>query len=333
MTTTICTTDGFVLRSIRYGDTSRVATIFSHDLGKFSVIAKGARVPGSAFGASLDLFTVSQFVVYYRAGRDLQMLKTGGVEHHFASIQTEPARFTLGCAILEFVDRMMLEGEPAPGLFALTLRALARIEQGSVAAAPEVLRAFQLRTAALLGYGLRLESCLHCGTSLAEAAVALGVRENDVSADPAAFVERSDPRSSWLFRPAEGGAICPGCAGHASGYSMTPRALLRLRAMVCGNGAAARVAEPVAAYLPRGNPLGADPDASASAGGSIASDSRRERWLRTLDMLVEDYLRFHVERYRGLRSLGSQDEPPEPRGARQASRRRDRAGSREDTLA
>ena len=51
MTTTICTTDGFVLRSLRYGDTSRVATIFSHDLGKFSVIAKGARVPGSAFGS------------------------------------------------------------------------------------------------------------------------------------------------------------------------------------------------------------------------------------------------------------------------------------------
>lgn len=332
MTTTICTTDGFVLRSLRYGDTSRVATIFSHDLGKFSVIAKGARVPGSAFGASLDLFTVSQFIVYYRVGRDLQMLKTGGVEHHFARIQTEPARFTLGCAILEFVDRMMLEGEPAPGLFALTLRALSRIEQGSLAAAPEVLRAFQLRTAALLGYGLRLESCLHCGTSLAEAAVALGVRENGVSADSAP-VERSDARSSWLFRPAEGGAICPGCAGHASGYPMTPRALLRLRAMVSGSGPEARVAEPVAAYLPRGNPLGADPDASGNTAGAIASDSRREHWLRTLDMLVEDYLRFHVERYRGLRSLGSQDEATEPRSVRRVARRRARPGSREDTVA
>ena len=325
MTTTICTTDGFVLRSLRYGDTSRVATIFSHDLGKFSVIAKGARVPGSAFGASLDLFTVSQFVVYYRAGRDLQMLKTGGVEHHFARIQTEPARFTLACAILEFVDRMMLEGEPAPELFALTLRALSRIEQGTLAAAPEVLRAFQLRTAALLGYGLRLESCLHCGTSLAEAAVALGVQENGASIDPGAPRERSDPRSSWLFRPAEGGAICPGCAGHASGYPMTPRALLRLRAMVSGNGAEARVAEPVAAYL-----------APVARAGSIPPDSseiRRERWLRTLDMLVEDYLRFHVERYRGLRSLGSWDEAPEPRGVRRAARRRGGLGSREDTVA
>lgn len=326
MTTTICTTDGFVLRSLRYGDTSRVATIFSHDLGKFSVIAKGARVPGSPFGASLDLFTVSQFVVYYRAGRDLQMLKTGGVEHHFARIQTEPARFTLGCAILEFVDRMMLEGEPAPGLFALTLRALSRVEQGSLVAAPEVLRAFQLRTAALLGYGLRLEACLHCGTSLAEAAVALGVRENGAAGDSAAPPDRADPHRSWLFRPAEGGAICPACAGHASGYPMTPRALLRLRAMVSGNGTEARVAEPVTAYLAPPNPaprVAPDPD---------ATDARRERWLRTLDLLVEDYLRFHVERYRGLRSLGTQDEAPPLRNLRRTVRSR-KSASPEDTVA
>jgi DNA repair protein RecO (recombination protein O) len=316
MSSKICTTEGFVLRSLRYGDTSRVATVFTHDLGKFSIIAKGARVPGSPFGASLDLFTISQFVVYHRTGRDLQMLKSGDVEHHFPRIQTESVRFTLGCAILEFVDRMMLEGEPAPPLFGLALRALSRINQGSLAAAPEVVRAFQLRTAALLGYGLRLEECLHCGTSLAEAAVAvLSGEDGRAAADT-----RADKRSSWLFRPAEGGAVCSECAGSASGYSMTPRALLRLRAMVMGGGAESRVAEPSPDYLPREiRPQEGPRSWSGSrkgTGSPSSAEELRERWQRTLDMLVEDYLRFHVERYRGLRSLGSWDEAPPWRAAR-----------------
>lgn len=315
MSSKICTTEGFVLRSLRYGDTSRVATVFTPDLGKFSIIAKGARVPGSPFGASLDLFTISQFVVYHRTGRDLQMLKSGDVEHHFPSIQTESVRFTLGCAILEFVDRMMLEGEPAPQLFGLALRALSRINQGSLAAAPEVVRAFQLRTAALLGYGLSLDACLHCGTSLAEAAVVLSVEDGGTAVDV-----RADKRSSWLFRPAEGGAVCFECAGSASGYSMTPRALLRLRAMVMGSGSESRVAEPSSDYLPRTVPIQERPRSWSSSrkgtGSSSSAEELRQRWQRTLDMLVEDYLRFHVERYRGLRSLGSWDEAPPWRAAR-----------------
>ncbi len=80
---------------------------------------------------------------------------------------------------------------------------------------------------------------------------------------------------------------------------MTPRALLRVRSMVMGRGAE-EVAEPAGDYLaaPKIEPREA------------AADSRRERWQKTLDMLVEDYLRFHVERYRGLRSLGSWEEAP-----------------------
>jgi hypothetical protein len=39
-----------------------------------------------------------------------------------------------------------------------------------------------------------------------------------------------------------------------------------------------------------------------------SEETRRQRWQQTLDLLVEDYLRFHVEQYRGLRSFGNRDE-------------------------
>ncbi|MCA9726449.1 MAG: DNA repair protein RecO [Candidatus Eisenbacteria bacterium] len=289
MSSRIVTTSGFVLRSLRYGDTSRVATLFTRDLGKISIIAKGARVPGSLFGASLDLFTLSQFVVYYRPGRNLQMLKSGDVDHHFAHIADQPRRFVFGCAVLEYLDRMILEDEPAPELFGLGLRVLTRVDRSSLSAVSEVVRAFQLRTAALLGYALQLDACLHCGASLAEAALL---------DEPS---RETGGRASWLFRPAEGGAVCVSCAAAAgTGYSVTPRALLRIRAMVVG-AAADRVSEAGPSYRAGG---------AERAAVEPSETGVRDRWQRTLEALVEDYLRFHVERYRGLRSLGTADEAP-----------------------
>ena len=271
MSSRIVKCDGFVLRNLRYGDTSRVATVFTRELGKISVIGKGVRVPKSPFGASLELFCRSDYVVYYRVGRNIQMLKSGDVNLEYVGLLRSARRYVFGCAVLEFLDRMLLEDEPIDGLFSLTCRALLHLEEMPGSRLSEVFRAYQLRTAAMLGYSPMLDECLHCGHSLLEAI--------STAPDPA--------REIWSFLIAEGGAVCPRCRGGSEGaVRLTARALWRMRSMAQGNR-----------RRPEENGSGTDREPQASA--------PNDAWVRTLEFIVEEFLQYHVERYRGLRSLRS----------------------------
>ncbi|MEZ4650573.1 MAG: DNA repair protein RecO [Candidatus Eisenbacteria bacterium] len=316
MTSQILRTDGLVLRNLRYGDTSRVATLLTAELGKISVIGKGVREPTSPLGSSLELFARSEFVVYFRSGRNLQMLKSGDVIEPHSALAREPFRFVYGSAVVEFVDRMLLEEEPSPPLYSLVLRVLARIETVRRSRVNEVFRAFQLRAASILGYALLLDGCLHCDRSLDEAVYA--------PLDP------SGQGEIWLFRPSEGGALCAECARLVeSGYPLTVRALLRIRSMVrsepggAGPGAAllerlpaavrdeslerprVGVGEESAERLEAG--VGGESGERYRASMDEGMDERRQeaefRWGEALEQIVESFLHFHVERYRGLRSL------------------------------
>ncbi len=331
MSSIIVSCEAVVLRNLRHGETSRVATLFTRELGKVGVIAKGVRDAKSPFGASLEILSLSSFVLYHRAGRDLQFLRSGCLEREFRGLLRHPARYLWACACAEFLDRVTLPGEAAPALFDLQVRALEVMESAPEISLPELFRAWQLRVIALLGYAPRLEQCLECGRPVPAG-----------GADP----------SLWTFDPAGAGALCPVCAdeaaaaGHPGGISLPPRALRRLRAMVGGNGprsrgeglvreisseetgaarpgpaadraatagpaadrlAGNRAAPPVddlaavpsdGAWTPATAPW--NPGPSAPAGDSWTAS---RAWRSALHRLVEEYLRYHLDSYRGLRAL------------------------------
>jgi DNA repair protein RecO (recombination protein O) len=281
--------EGIVLRNLRFGDTSRVATLLTREFGKIGVIAKGVRDPKSPFGASLEILAHSSFVVYYRRGRDLQFLRSGSLETEFRALVREPSRFLLGSAWLEFLDRVLMPDEPAEELFALAMRGLEILDAMPLPELPELFRALQLRAAALLGYAPRLEQCLGCGRAV-----------------PSAGGEDAD-EGPWRFGTAEGGAFCPECAGAPSGRArgagpqpssrtgepayadvkeaaggiwLSPRALRRIRAMASGSE--------------RPQPVVREPRPARAPGRA---------WIATLDRVVEEFLRMHIDAYPGLRSL------------------------------
>lgn len=259
--------EGIVLRNLRYGETSRVATLLTAELGKTAVIAKGARDPKSQFGASLELFNLSGYVLYFRPGRDLQFLKSGCLEREHRGLLTDSRRYFLAAALAEFLDRVLMEETPGGGFFDLALRGFQVLESEPVDALQELFRGLQLRMATHLGYSPGLDCCGRCRCPVA------------APADPAG----RECARSWLFVPSEGGVVCRNCsAGESGGIRLGERELRRLRRMAVGPAGPAR-----------------------AAGVAEASNGwyRTREWLNDLDRLVEEFLRYHMDAYRGLRTM------------------------------
>jgi len=250
--------DALILRNLRMGETSRVVTFLSRELGKSSAVAKGGRAPKSRFGASLEILNRSGLVLYFRSGRDLQLVSEGSLDHEFRGLLRQSEHYHYGCAVAEFLDRILEEEATVPEVFDLSVRVLGLMEDAPSARLSYLLRAFQLRVAGWLGYAPRLDRCVGCG-------------KNETGG----------------FGAAEGGILCRSCAGRSpSSLPIAASTLALLRTLAKGS-------------LPR------DPSTETT---------------RQLDQIAESFLAFHIDRYRGLRSLqaltdlGRQRRPHRPAG-------------------
>jgi len=161
----LLTVEGLILRNLRLGDTSRVVTVLSRELGRFAAVAKGVRAPRSRFGASLEILNLSSLVVYYRPGRDLQMISEGTLDREYRGLLRGAERYHHGCAVLEFLDRVLESEASVPELFKLSTRVLGLMEDAPRGRLRYLFRAFQLRAVGWLGYPPRVEGCTSCGRS------------------------------------------------------------------------------------------------------------------------------------------------------------------------
>jgi DNA repair protein RecO (recombination protein O) len=235
------TVEGLILRNLRLGETSRVVTVLSRELGKWSAVAKGVREPKSRFGASLEILNLSSLVLYFRPGRNLQMVSEASLEREFRGILRASDRYLHACAVLEFLDAVLEEESPVPEIFDLAVRVLGLMEDAPEGRLSYLLRAFQLRVAGWLGYAPRVDACSRCGST---DAVFFGIHEGSV------LCERCGEGSIGAIRIDEG-------------------TLSLLRSLQRGS-------------LPRRPGLDA---------------------CRVLSQIAESFLAYHIDRYRGLRSL------------------------------
>lgn len=123
----IVRTEAIVLRSLDYGETSQIVTLFTREKGKLGVMAKGARRPKSSFGATLQPMAYTQVVFYYKPTRTLQTLSESSHVESFHRLRRGLERITVGLRIVEFVEALMETEDPQPTVFALLVRVLRRL--------------------------------------------------------------------------------------------------------------------------------------------------------------------------------------------------------------
>lgn len=151
--------EGVIIKSIAYGETHKILTIMSKQLGKIGVIARGAKKPKSKFSACSQLFTYGTFLIQKRNG--LGTLRQGDVTESMRKIREDIVKTAYAAYILELTDKVVEEGSGSPFLYNLLYKTLQAINEGKD---PEVMMfIYQLKMVDFLGIKPFLDGCETCG--------------------------------------------------------------------------------------------------------------------------------------------------------------------------
>jgi DNA repair protein RecO (recombination protein O) len=153
-----------VVRTVEVFETSLVATLFTRELGKVAVLAKGGRRLKSSFQGGLDLLSVSDIVMFPKASESLDLLAESTPVERFASLRRDLAALYAGYYIAELLTDLTDYHDPHPRLFdaaRITLRHLGDAELRT----RRVIR-FELACLRELGLMPTLDCCAHCGAAI-----------------------------------------------------------------------------------------------------------------------------------------------------------------------
>lgn len=144
-------TEAVVLRTIDYGETSKIVTLYTRGSGKIGVMAKGARSQKSSFGGTLEPLAYLDVVYYYKSSRELQTLKESSYVRPFQAIGSDLEKLNVGMRIVELTNILMYQEEADPTAFELLRTVLAYLNETDRHPA-NLWPYFQLRMAELQGF-------------------------------------------------------------------------------------------------------------------------------------------------------------------------------------
>jgi len=150
--------DALVIRSRQFGESDRVLTLFSRELGKLQAVAKGVRKPKSRQRAGAQLFTYGDFLIH--RGKSLDTVSQCSPKESFPYLWRDLDRSFSATGMAELLDVSTFSEQPNKELFTLTLTCLFLLEQFDPFL---ILSAYALRLMEILGYRPLLGECAECG--------------------------------------------------------------------------------------------------------------------------------------------------------------------------
>jgi DNA repair protein RecO (recombination protein O) len=150
--------NAIVLRRIPLGETDKILTLYTRELGKLSAIAKGARRTTSRLaGATEPLMLIRALL---GEGMNLDVVSQTEIRESFPTLRGDFGLFLRATYCCELLDKLTEERHPDTRTFDLllsTLFILQRAEQPDTA-----VHAYELQLMAEAGYEPRLDECARC---------------------------------------------------------------------------------------------------------------------------------------------------------------------------
>ena len=190
-----------MLRTLKLGEADRIITFLTRGNGKVRAVAKGIRKSGSRFGARLE--PTSNVMLQCYRGRELDVVTQVEVIDVNRALRENYACITHAVSMLEAVDQVAQEREPAPALYRMLVGALRTL---SATPSPVVTPGFFWKLLSLEGYHPHLDGCVRCG---------------------------GEEGPFTVFDLMEGGVLCDTC-GRLGGRRLAPEAIELLGQIVNG---------------------------------------------------------------------------------------------------
>ena len=150
---------GIVLRSYPFGESHRVVVLLSPKHGKLRTVAKGVRKTKSRFGGRLETFCHVDLVLY--EGKELDSITQVTLIDAFSHIRDDLDKVVAAGTMVEVADAVAQEGEGSIRLFLLLQRGLRALDGGD--RHPDLVTAFLLKAADIVGVAPSLDVCAACG--------------------------------------------------------------------------------------------------------------------------------------------------------------------------
>jgi DNA repair protein RecO (recombination protein O) len=154
---------GLVIRGSSFGETSKIITLFTLEIGKVKCVAKGTKKSASRKGGSLGLFCLIQGEIYFKEHAELGTIGAFDLLEDYSGLAADPVKYGYGSAFCEILDRSLQTDQPQIELFTIAeefFRLALLTDQIQI---KPLFWAVFLKTLRILGYQPELYGCAICG--------------------------------------------------------------------------------------------------------------------------------------------------------------------------
>lgn len=162
----VCVTVGLVLRETETKEADKILTVLTPELGRISVIAKGARSRRSRYTAACQLLAYDELTLSRRG--EWYYLTAASTLELFDGVRQDIGKLALAAYFAELTEAVCQDAMAAAEIMPLLLNALYAL--GTLGKEPLLVKtAFQWRLLMAAGFAPLTEGCAVCGREMPEA--------------------------------------------------------------------------------------------------------------------------------------------------------------------
>jgi DNA repair protein RecO (recombination protein O) len=152
--------EGIVIRTIDYGESNKILTLFTREFGKVGVMARGAKKPKSRLASTTQLFTCGFFL--FQKSTKLGTLQQAEIVKPLKAIQSDIVKTAYAAYFVELLDKSTEERVSSPAIYEFLYYSLVYLDEGID---EQILKfIFEIKMLILLGIGPHVNGCKSCGS-------------------------------------------------------------------------------------------------------------------------------------------------------------------------
>lgn len=158
-------TEGIILATRPFKESSLFANFYTHKFGKIRTIAKGCRRPKSKMCGALEPFVRDEIIFYKRESKDLYTLSDAVVIDDFEPVRRSVRKVAAALTLCEFIDKTSPAEDPDEKTYSLLLNFLEVIAKAEETELRAIVYLYLLRGMEHAGLRPHLADCVRCRTT------------------------------------------------------------------------------------------------------------------------------------------------------------------------